>query len=652
VIRTGNISGNPAYLVVGYEYTPGLNSVDSLVKGGHASHWLTDYLKVGITGYQQDNTGTEQTLKGADVTLRYAPGTYLKLEAATSEGAGDGALTSQNGGFNFGTIPQTTGANVDANAYRAETGIDVSEVLDNAKGRINAYFMKRDDGFSAPGQLTNEGIKQGGIGANLPMGERASIDLKGDLKDGTTTGSMKSGEVAGNYKVTAEDTVTLAVRADDRETNLGAGNSQILAETGARTDAALKVTHAPLAEDGKKAAYEVYGIGQVTLQKDSGRDRNDRYGLGGKYDITDRTSAEAEVTHGTGGWGSKVGAEYKQSDRTTYYANYLMDNARTDIGYRGRSNNVTAGARSRYTDSVSVFTEQRYQSYDSGPSGIIHAYGMDLAASDAWSFGGRFENGTLSEPTAGDTDRIAASLTAAYSKLKTKYVGNVEWRKDENNLSGDRTSWLMRNALGYQVVDDWRMQAGLDFAISDSNATGLSDADFTEFTLGGAYRPVLNDRFNALVKYTYLAELASPGQLNASRTAAANTYEQRSHVLAVDGIYDLTPRFSIGGKLGYRFGELRDNSALNPTWFDSQAWLAIARGDYHIVKEWDLTGELRYLNAEEAEDAKFGALVGIYRHINENVKMGVGYNFTDFTDDLTDLDYRSQGVFINLLGTF
>lgn len=652
VVRTGALSGNPAYLVVGYEYVPGVSSVDSLVKGGDASYWLNDYLKLGVTGYNQDTTGAAQTLMGGNATVRYAPGTYLKLEAAKSEGAGDGALSSQNGGFNFNAIPQTTGANIDAKAYRAETGIDIGEILDDGKGKINAYAMKREDGFSSPGQLTNEGIKQAGLAASIPLGEKLLVDAKGDVKEGTTTGSIKSGELAGSYKLTPEETLTLAVRGDDRETALGAGNSNILAETGSRTDGALKLTHAPVAEDGKKAPYEVYALGQLTLDKDDGREFNNRYGAGGRYDITERLSVLGELTEGNGGLGARAGTEYRQSDRTTYYANYLMDNARTDIGYRGRSSNFTTGAKSRYTDSLSVFTEQRYQSYDTGPAGLIHAYGLDLAANDAWNFGGRFENGTLSEPSAGDTDRIAASLNAGYSRDKTKYAGTVEWRNDDNNISGERTSWLMRNAISYQVVEDWRFQGGLNFAISNSEVSSAQDADFTELNLGYAYRPVLNDRLNALLKYTYLSDSASTGQLNASRTAAASGFEQRSHVFALDAIYDLTERFALGGKVGYRFGQLRDTSVANAPWFDSQAWLAVARGDYHIVKEWDLMGELRYLNAREAEDAKFGALVGIYRHLNEHVKLGAGYNFTDFSDDLTNLDYTSQGPFVNLLGTF
>jgi hypothetical protein len=45
-------------------------------------------------------------------------------------------------------------------------------------------------------------------------------------------------------------------------------------------------------------------------------------------------------------------------------------------------------------------------------------------------------------------------------------------------------------------------------------------------------------------------------------------------------------------------------------------------------------------------------LVALYRHIGGHVKLGAGYNFTDYSDDLTDLSYRSRGPFLNVLGTF
>jgi hypothetical protein len=65
---------------------------------------------------------------------------------------------------------------------------------------------------------------------------------------------------------------------------------------------------------------------------------------------------------------------------------------------------------------------------------------------------------------------------------------------------------------------------------------------------------------------------------------------------------------------------------------------------------WDAMIEGRLLDLPDAQDRREGMLLGMYRHIGNNIKVGVGYNFTDFSDDLTDLDYNSQGVFVNFVG--
>ena len=52
----------------------------------------------------------------------------------------------------------------------------------------------------------------------------------------------------------------------------------------------------------------------------------------------------------------------------------------------------------------------------------------------------------------------------------------------------------------------------------------------------------------------------------------------------------------------------------------------------------------------DAQDSRDGVLVAIYSQASNNIKVGVGYNFSNFSDDLTDLSYRHQGLFINLIG--
>lgn len=652
IVQTGSLSGNPQYLVTGYEYTPSVTELNNLTKGGRVSHWVNDNLRVGASIYDQDGAGLDQTLSGVDATLRYKPGTYIKLEKAHSEGAGNGSMSSVNGGFNFDAIDQTTAPDVDAEAYRAEVGINLADITENQEGTLTAYTLHRQDGYSAPGQLTDEDITQHGLSANIPVNDKLSLGSKFDHKSGDETGDITSGELSGSYQLDPEKNVTLAVRHDDRTSSLSGGNSETLSEVGERTDLALKYAYAPLDEAGKKERYDVYGLLQGTVSKSGNRNRNNRAGVGGRYDITDRLAATGETTGGNQGWGALLGLEYEQSDRTSYYANYLVDTDRTDIGYRGKNSSLTLGGRSRYTDSLSVFAEERYQTFDNDSSGLIHSFGLDLAASDEWTWGSRFENGLLTDPESGDTERTAISLTSGYNGYKTKYSGTVELRLEENDIDGDRNSWLMSNNLAYQTSDNWRMLADLDFAISESGLTSDLDADFFELGLGYAYRPVDNDRWNALIRYEYLSDLAPDDQLNGTRTSSASDYDQRSHVISADAIYDIAPKWAVGGKVGYRWSELRDTTIAGSSAFDSQAFLLVGRVDYHVVKDWEFTGELRYLEASEAEDYKTGALLGAYKHFNQNIKAGVGYNFTDFSDDLTDLDYDSNGVFFNILGKF
>ena len=123
----------------------------------------------------------------------------------------------------------------------------------------------------------------------------------------------------------------------------------------------------------------------------------------------------------------------------------------------------------------------------------------------------------------------------------------------------------------------------------------------------------------------------------------------RWQVFAVDAIYDVKPWLSVGGKYALRVGELK-TTKVGGEWFKSRADLFILRTDWHWTKEWDAVLELRNLRAREAEDARAGALVAVYRHVVEGVKFGVGYNFTNYSDDLTDLSYRSRGWFVNVLG--
>ena len=54
----------------------------------------------------------------------------------------------------------------------------------------------------------------------------------------------------------------------------------------------------------------------------------------------------------------------------------------------------------------------------------------------------------------------------------------------------------------------------------------------------------------------------------------------------------------------------------------------------------------------DLDERRAGALAMLYRYFGDHLKAGVGYNFTDFSEDLTDLSYDNHGVFFNVIGSF
>jgi hypothetical protein len=651
LVQTSALNGNALFLVVTYEYVPGFTALDDLAYGLHAQDWVTDHIGVGFTGYRQENGDDTQTLTGVDLTLRYKPGTYVRAEVAHSSGAGPDELNSLNGGFDFNPRA-SSGKN--AGAQRVDGLVDFSELWESQHGQASFYWQNRDRGYSAPGQITQlEAIEQVGGRATVPLAERWNLDFKGDRFDAQSQDrTAVEGDVS--YDLNHHWAASVGIRNDDRNTRI-ANASPILSEDGGRVDGVVRIDYLPYRNEfgpydplleAHRGEWNAYGFAQATLSRNGNRRDNDRIGLGMGWQFNDRLHLLSEVSGGDGGVGGKFGGDYQIDDRSNAYLTYTLETEREDVNYRGRQGVMTTGTRYRINDEMSVFGETRAEQ-GVGPESLIHAYGLDYAPNDRWSYGVKAEVGTVSDPLSGDLKRHAVGGNVAYFFKDTKYASSLEYRDENGNLVGDRQTWLMRNTYGQQLDPSWRLLGKLNFSVSRSDGGQFAEGDFAEIVTGAAYRPVTNDRWNTLFKYTWFYDLPSPGQLSPGNIVA--DYAQSSHVMSVDTIYDVKPWLSLGAKYGLRIGRLKD-AKVGGRWFDSRAQLYILRADLHLVKNWDGVIEARTLSATEAKDRKTGGLLGIYRHLGEHFKLGVGYNFTDYSDDLTDVSYRHNGWFFNILG--
>ena len=106
----------------------------------------------------------------------------------------------------------------------------------------------------------------------------------------------------------------------------------------------------------------------------------------------------------------------------------------------------------------------------------------------------------------------------------------------------------------------------------------------------------------------------------------------------------------IGGKIAWKNGEARAALGVGE-WYDYEVSLTVARARYSLVREWDLLVEYRVLEDRSAGNTRDGILVGAYRGLNENFRLGAGYNFSEFSDDLRDAEYDKRGFFIDIVGS-
>jgi hypothetical protein len=162
------------------------------------------------------------------------------------------------------------------------------------------------------------------------------------------------------------------------------------------------------------------------------------------------------------------------------------------------------------------------------------------------------------------------------------------------------------------------------------------------------YRPVANDRLNVLARYTYLYDLPGIDQETSSGSTAGS--KQRSHILSLDAIYEVDANWELGGKLAYRLGETapRDSDAFT----GNDAGLAAFRATYSIDQLWEVSGEARVLVLPDADSRETGGLITVYRSFGNNAKVGLGYNFGNFSDDLRDTTLDDEGVFLNMQAKF
>ena len=85
----------------------------------------------------------------------------------------------------------------------------------------------------------------------------------------------------------------------------------------------------------------------------------------------------------------------------------------------------------------------------------------------------------------------------------------------------------------------------------------------------------------------------------------------------------------------------------------TKTYLMIHRLDYALPKDFGIGTEYRLLTQKEARDERAGWLTELTWESKKHLRLGIGFNFTEFSDDLLrDNDYSERGWFLRGQGVF
>jgi hypothetical protein len=648
---------NPVSIRVTYEVDQGGDRYT--VYGGDVRLKITDSMTVGVSAAKDSNPAAPQTVVGANLLLKLAKNTELLGEVARSSSV---VNTNANG---FNTNNSANFANKSGAFNGTATRLEIRHSDETLRG--NAYVMRADNDFNNASSGVTGGQQDLGGALTYKATERITITADGKRTEDRVLGSQSdSASLAGDLKLTDRLTIGAGVRHVQQNAvsqnqqsasnclltntanysggvtgyNTGygisqVGNQQIDPATGlpvvctANTPIAGATPAVGLDRNAVFGRIAFKATDKLTidgeLQRISGTDPGNTIKLGAKYAATDTLNFTGEVQREFGGDSNdnlyRFGADWRVADKTRLYTRYEYSHAygaTYGLGTGPLTRAFALGVDTQYMQDGTLYNEYRLTDSGSGKS-VQNAIGLR----NGWKVAEGLRLITNIErlnSTAGDSTAAGVGVEYTASEL-WKGSGRIEWREDPAN-----TNWLLTAGIARKLDRDWTF-VGREYFNLINPKNGATDTRQNRFQLGFAYRPVDNNRFDALGLYERKSETSAEKQ---------NT----TNIVSLRGNYHPSRPWFVSG----RFATKQVNELLLGTVNDSyRASLLGARVTYDVTNRWSVGGITTMLaGSGGARQYGYGLEVGYT--LMDNLLVTLGYNWRGFRDDdLTGSDYTNRG---------
>jgi len=626
-INSALLAGNPVYIEVEYEYH--VAAFEKTANGVHLRHQVTEQLAIGATHVSDELAAGRYELQGIDAEISIHQNSRIIAEIAQSSGSEGEVFSSDDGGLLFSPL---SSSQQNGQAIKIATEIDIGEFSGKPdRMTAGAYIKKLDSGFQASGNSSDQGQQKRGADLMVRVTDNNTLRLKhdqaqnqnADATQADAVHSLQQSRAQWQYKQTQW---SLTGELQDQSSQASSG-----AQLNKESLAAAKLTRSLT----KKLQATVRH--QSTLEGIP----NNQNTLGLKYNLTQHLNIQGNATTGDRGDASEARLGYHSEKVNVYLTERLNDDqsgktTSTIIG--GETSIATiAGA-----DSGKIYSEYQWDNSDHGDKALsLVGAEQQWKIENGWQFNLSTEYSdinTLSDTTNRSTVAVGLSYMGKGLKANTRY----EIRNDRGTERKKQT--LTSNNIEYNLNPDYILLGKYRHSITRNLTKNSVDARFDEHSIGLAYRPTAHDRLNALTRYTRLTDLRP---LNITSVTAMET---KMDVLSIEWSYQLTKKIEWADKQAIRF---RTEQVGSLAAFKTQTHLSIHRLNYGLPWQLRMGLEYRRLTQKQANDQRSGWLSELTWEANRHMRLGLGYNFSDFSDnEFSANDFSTEGWFIRIQGKY
>ncbi len=628
---------NPVTIRITYEVDQG--GKEFLVYGGDLKLALSDKLTLGLSVAKDENPQAPYTVAGANLHLKLSDKTEFIAEIA-----GTRSVVNDASGFNSNTSTAFAGKTGEGSGGAARVEIRHSD--EKLRGR--AYVAQSSEGFNNSAAGITPGRTELGLSGAYKVSRNATLtgeylQSKDDLAATLTTPGIDNDSRAlslgADYQVSDRLSVGGGVRVVKENaasllalTGSNCSNSTTNPSTGYNTGFGIS-------QVGNQTIDPVTGLPVVcsganltsTETAPEDLDRTSVYGRAA-YKMTQSLTLSGELQRELGDDGTnlyRIGADWAVADKTRLYGRYERSRefgGAFGLGVGETANQFVFGIDTQYMQDGSVYSEYRLRDATSG---------KDMQAALGLRNGWVLRQGlrlvtNVERVTGTDGQAKAAGLGLEYTGSELwKGSGRVEWRQDDNN-----TNHLFTLGLARKLDRDWTLLARDYFnQVKPRNAAG-SDSRQNRFQVGFAYRPVDNNRFDALGTL----------ELRNEYTAGTEAIDRDVRIASLRANYHPSRPWWVSGRFAHKrvnellLGSVRDNYA---------ATLLGARVTYDITNRWSVGGLFSVLQGTGgSRQYAYGLEVGYV--LMDNLWATLGYNWRGFSDQDIANEYTNRGWVLGL----